>query len=48
MPQDQCECQSENHGHECKNAVTHEDDRMCDYCHEKGADEIIQMLPPGK
>ena len=51
MPPDQCECQSGNHGHqpgECKNAVTHEEDRMCDYCHDNAADDIIAMLPPGK
>jgi hypothetical protein len=30
----------------CKNAVTHEEDRMCDYCHEKAAEDLIAMLPP--
>jgi hypothetical protein len=50
MPQDQCQCQSGTHGHEpgeCKNAMTHEDDQMCDYCHDKAAD-LLAMLPPGK
>ena len=59
MPQDQCQCQSGSHGHEpgqCKNAITHEDDQMCDYCHDKAddilahnkADDLLAMLPPGK
>jgi hypothetical protein len=50
MPQDQCQCQSGSHGHEpgeCKNAMTHEEDQMCDYCHDKAAD-LLSMLPPGK
>ena len=41
MTQNQCECQSGTNGHEpgeCKNAMTHEEDRMCDYCHDKAAD----------
>jgi hypothetical protein len=32
----------------CQNAVTHEEDQMCDYCHDKAADDFIQTLPPGK
>ena len=50
MPQGQCQCQSGIHGHEpgqCKNAITHEDDQMCDYCHDEAAD-LLAMLPPGK
>ena len=50
MPQDQCQCQSGSHGHapgECKNAMTHEEDHMCDYCHEKAVD-LLAMPPPGK
>ena len=50
MPQDQCQCPSGSHGHapgECKNAMTHEEDHMCDYCHEKAVD-LLAMLPPGK
>src|SRR6478735_9296481 len=48
MPQDQCQCQSGSHGHEpgeCKNEMTHEEDQMCDYCHDKAAD-LLSMLPP--
>jgi hypothetical protein len=30
-----------------KNAMTHEEDQMCDYCHDKAAD-LLSMLPPGK
>jgi hypothetical protein len=51
MAQEQCECQSETHGHEqgeCKNAMTHEDDRVCDYCHGKAADDLLAAIPPGK
>ena len=59
MPQDHCQCQSGSHGHEpgqCKNAITHEDDQMCDYCRDKAedllahdkADDLLAMLPPGK
>ena len=50
MPQDHCQCQSGNHGHEpgeCKNMATHEEDQMCDECHDKAASELIQALPPG-
>ena len=50
MTQEQCQCQSGSHGHEpgeCKNAMTHEEDQMCDYCHGKAAD-LLSMLPPGK
>jgi len=39
------------HSHEpgeCKHVMTHEDDRMCDYCHGKAADDLIATLPPGK
>jgi hypothetical protein len=46
MPQDQCQCQSGSHGHEpgeCKNAMTHEEDHMCDYCHDK-ADDLLSRL----
>ena len=49
MPQDQCQCQSGTHGHEpgeCKNAVTHEEDRMCDYCHDLAAEDLVATLPP--
>ena len=50
MPQDHCQCQSGNHGHEpgeCKNMATREEDQMCDECHDKAASELIQALPPG-
>jgi len=50
MAQDQCQCQSGNHGHEpgeCKNTATHEEDQMSDDCHDKVASELIQALPPG-
>jgi len=50
MTQDQCQCLSGNHGHDpgdCKNAVTHDEDQMCDECHDEAASELIQALPPG-
>jgi hypothetical protein len=31
---------------ECKNAVTHEEDRMCDYCHDLAAEDLVATLPP--
>jgi hypothetical protein len=51
MPQDQCQCQSGSHGHEpgeWKNAMTHEEDQVCDYCHGKAADDLLAVIPPGK
>ena len=45
MVQDQCQCQSGDHGHEpgeCKNPATHEEDQMCDECHDKAAGDLIQ------